>query len=1187
MHFSRVAVLAAIFSATLFAQEFRSTISGVVTDPSGAPIGGAKVVATETRTGVKTPTVSDAAGKYTMPFLAPGQYQITAQAQGFKEAKRTDLALGADERPVIDFRLEVGDVSTTVSVSADIPLLNTDNASVGQAITTKQIEEIPLNGRTPLMLAELAIGVTPTASPTLVHPFDLGGPAAFSVAGTPSQGSELLMDGVPDETWDGRVAYNPPVDAVQEVRVKAFDSDASFGHTGGGTMNQVLKTGTNGLHGSLWEFNQPSDMVANDFFRNRSGQDLQITHFNQYGLTVGGPMVLPKIYNGRNKLFWFFAFEGLKDGQPNPTFLTVPTDAERQGNFSALLPLGSQYQLYNPNSAVLNGTTVTRSPFPGNIIPQNMLSPIALNYMKLYPEPNVTVGVGATGTNNYSSSATTTDNYSNELGRLDYNLSDKDRMFFDIRTATETQQKNNYFANPAEGSLLYRKPLGTTFDNVYVINPTTVADVRLNFTRLAETHALPSTGFDPTSLGFPSYISGDSQYLQMPIASLSTFQSLGASGASNYPSQSLQLFGDVVKTVGNHTIKFGADARQYRMNFIVDGNSTGTYSFANTWVRASSSATSTVAQGQDLASLLLGLPTSGSFDVNSFGSFYNYYAALFVQDDWRVSRNLTVNFGLHYDHDGAVHEKYGRTVDGFDPTDPNPIAAAAMANYAKNPIAQIPVGAFKVPGGLDFASPSNNAIYQNTSHLVSPRVGFAWSPEALKGTVIRGGFGMFVAPVTIASLAVTGAYSTTPVLAQEGFSQTTAMTVTNNNFVSPAATLANPFPGGILQPTGSSLSLATFNGQNISYINPQMKNPYSLRWDLGIQHTLGKNTVIEVAYIGNHSVHTPITVTQINGIPRQYLSTLPTRDAATNSLLTGTVANPFVGLLPNSSNLNGSTTALVNLLAPYPEFPVGDSSGGWSGSGGVLEQLADEGRSYYHSLNIRLERRLSKGLSTIVNYGYSKLIEQDSWLNDSDGQPEKRVSPFDHPQRIVLALTYDLPVGRGQLVNIHSRALDAVIGGWHLNSVYIYQIGQPLNWDNGSTTTPGDYVYYGGPGALAASLNNQQANTTAAGTALPAFNTSLFATSSTNAFAYHIRTFSTTFPNIRQDAINEWDPSILKRISFTEKTYLQLRFEFFNMLNHPNFAAPGTLSATSSAFGVITAVANRPRTIQLGARFVF
>jgi hypothetical protein len=402
--------VASLFSAALFCQEFRSTISGEVTDASGSPVTGAKVVATETRTGVKTTTVTDTTGKYAMPFLAPGAYEITAQAQGFKETKRTDLALGADEHPVIDLKLQVGEVTTQVTVSGDVPLLNTDNASIGQAISTKQVEDMPLNGRTPLMLAELAIGVTPTAAPTLVHPFDLGAPAAFSLAGTPSQSSEILLDGVPDETWDGRVAYNPPVDAVQEVRVQAFDADASFGHTGGGTMNQVLKTGTNGLHGSLWEFNQPSDMVANDFFRNRAGEGLQILHFNQYGLTAGGPVVFPKLFNGRNKLFWFFTFEGLKDSQPAPTFVTVPTDAEKQGNFSALLPAGSQYQLYDPASAVMNGTIITRTPFPGNIIPQTELNPIALAYMKFYPEPNVTVGVGATGTNNFSSPATTTDN---------------------------------------------------------------------------------------------------------------------------------------------------------------------------------------------------------------------------------------------------------------------------------------------------------------------------------------------------------------------------------------------------------------------------------------------------------------------------------------------------------------------------------------------------------------------------------------------------------------------------------------------------------------------------------------------------------------------------------------------------------------------------------------------------------
>lgn len=1183
---SYVAVLVIFLPLAAFGQEFRGAISGVVTDPTNAPVVGVKISATEVRTATRTQTVSNSAGQYTIPFLAPGQYEIAAQVQGFKEFVRKDMNLGAGDHPVIDIHLELGDTSQSVEVTADVPLLNTENATTGEAITTRQVEDIPLNGRTPLMLAELAIGVVSTTTPTLVHPFDLGSPAAFSVAGTPSQTSELLMDGVPDATWDGRAAYNPPVDAVQEVRVKAFDPDASFGHTGGGTMNQVMKTGTNGLHGSLWEFNQPSDMVANDFFRNRNGLGLQITHFNQYGLTAGGPVVLPKL-NGRNKLFWFFAYEGVKDSQPGNTSLTVPTDAERQGNFSGLLPAGSQYTIYDPSTAVQSGTTISRSPFPNNTIPQSQISPIAQAYLKLYPEPNVMVG-SPTAVNNFLANATTIDNYNNELGRLDYNMSERSRLFFDVRNAAETQSKNNYFGNPSEGSLLYRNPLGSTLDEVYTANPTTVADVRLNFTRLAEAHALPSTGFNPTQLGFPSYIASDSPYLQMPVISLSTFQSLGASGASNYPSQSLQLFGDLVKIKGNHTLKFGADVRQYRMNFIVYGNSTGTFSFNNSWTRASSSASSTVAQGQDLAALLLGLPGSGSYDLNSYGSFYNYYAAGFIQDDWRITRTLTIDLGLRFDHDGAVDEKYGRTVDGFDYTTQNPIATEAIAAYGKNPIPQIPVGVFNVPGGLQFASPGNNGVFQNTSHLVSPRLGFAWSPAKLHGkTVVRGGFGMFVAPVTIASLAVTGAYSTNPILAQEGFSQTTQMVVTNNSYLSPASTLANPFPAGLVAAAGSTAGLATYLGQAVNFLNPEMKNPYSERWDLDIQHTFGKDTMLEVAYIGNHAVHLPITVTQLNGIPRSYLSTLPVRDAAVNTTLTVTVPNPFQGLLPNSSNQNGSTTALANLLAPYPEFPVGDSASGWSGSGGVLEQDLSLGRSYFHSLNVRVEKRLSRGLTILANYGYSKLIEQDSWLNDSDPVPEKRVSPFDHPQRIVTAISYDLPFGRNRAVDIRSRWLDAVAGGWRINSVYTWQIGAPLVWANGSTTSPGDYVYFGGPGVLPASYNNRQVSTTSANVPFAAFDTSQFVTNSSNTFAYHIRTFSTTFPNIRQDGLNEWDPSMLKNFNFSEKKYLQLRFEFFNAFNHPTFSAPGTLSATSSSFGVITSQANRPRTIQLGARVVF
>ena len=365
-----------------------------------------------------------------------------------------------------------------------------------------------------------------------------------------------------------------------------------------------------------------------------------------------------------------------------------------------------------------------------------------------------------------------------------------------------------------------------------------------------------------------------------------------------------------------------------------------------------------------------------------------------------------------------------------------------------------------------------------------------------------------------------------------------------------------------------------------------MKSPYSLRWNFGIQHTFKANTMLEVAYIGNHSVHLPISVTQLNAIPAQYQSTLPVRDAAVNTTLTTNVANPFSGLLPNGGSLNNSTTALSNLLAPYPEFPSGSSASGWSGSSGILEQELSLGRSYFHSFNVRLQQRLSKGLFVIANYAYTRLIEQDSWLNATDPVPEKRVSPFDHPQRFVLALSYDLPVGRNQAINIRSRWLDAVAGGWRLNSVYNFQVGQPLIWANGSTTSPGDYVFFGGPGVLPQSLDNRQTNTTAAGSPISTFNNSLFATVSTNTFSFHIRTFSTTFPNLRQDGLNEWDPSILKNIHVTEKAYFQLRGEFFNMLNHPTFAAPN-LQATNASFGVISAVANRPRTVQLGARFVF
>src|ERR1039457_3659755 len=562
-------VLALVFlflPSFLSAQEFRGSFSGTVTDAGGSNVPNAQIAATETNTGTKSSTVSNSGGQYTLPFLSPGTYTITAELPGFKRYSREKVQLGAGDHQVNDIHLEIGDVTTTVNVTAEAPQLNTENASVGQAITTKEVADLPLNGRTPLVLASLSIGVLATGQPSLIHPFDSAAAAGWSIGGTPAQVNEILINGSPDATWDGRLAYSPPADAVEEVRTKAFDTDAAFGHTGGGTINQVLKSGGNSLHGSLSEFNQPNTLSANNFFNNQKGLKNSVTHYNQYTITAGGPVWIPKVFNGRNKLFWFFAYEGLPDSQPNSTPLTVPTDDEKKGDFSALLKLGTKYQLYNPFSGTLTGTTVNRTPIAGNIIPANLLSSINANYLKYLPSPNVSGQ--ADGTNNFLSTAPTPDDYKNALGRLDYNLSDRDRMFFDVRHTDYSQTKNNYYNNLTTGSVLTRSNIGTSFDNVFTVNATNVIDLRFNFTRMDEAHPSPSAGFDPSSLGFPSYFNANSQYPQLPTATFATATGLTTMGfgtnGNKLPSQSAQIYGTWSTIKGAHSLRFGVDRSEER-----------------------------------------------------------------------------------------------------------------------------------------------------------------------------------------------------------------------------------------------------------------------------------------------------------------------------------------------------------------------------------------------------------------------------------------------------------------------------------------------------------------------------------------------------------------------------------------------------------------------------------------------
>ncbi len=1178
----------------MYSQEFRAAISGTVTDPSGAGISGAKITVTETRTSTKNQSVADASGKFNVLFLLTGDYDIAVSAPGFKDYVRKAMHLGAGDHPVIDVPLQLGDAAQTVEVTADSPLVNSENASVGQAITTKEVEDFPLNGRSPMMLAQLAIGVIMSpynSTSTVQQPYDRSNP--FSIGGTPTQTSEIMLDGSPNETWDNRSAYTPPVDAVQEVRVKVFDTDTAFGHTNGGTINMVLKTGTNSIHGTAYEFNQPTYLTANNFFNNRNGLGNPATHFNQYGLTAGGPVFIPKVFNGKNKLFWFVSWENDVNSQPNTAFMSVPTAAEKVGNFAQILKTDGT-QLYDPYSNAQTGTTIKRTPYPNNQIPSSEFNPIAVKYLQFYPAPNVLPGGSTTarpdGYDNFGTTANATNNANSELGRLDYNMSDKSRLSFDVRHNNLFATKNNYLNNIASGTITNAQNWGASLDEVYTLNATNILNLRLNFTSINENNSDPSVGTNPTDYGFPAYMAANSTRLALPYMYFSTstaYASLGTNGAAKHPSQSWQLFGTWTRVQGAHTLKVGFDGRQYRLSTITYAESSGGFNFAdNRWV-GSSNSTSAIAMGQDMAQFLLGLPDQGFYDVNTTGSWYAYDFSGFVQDDWRVKSNLTVNIGLRFDHNGPYNEKYGRTVDGFAAGTQNPIGPAAIAAYALHPAAQLPASQFMVNGGLLYPQNGGTAVYQDTSHLASPRVGLAWTPEKLHGkTVIRAGFGMFASPSTIAYLAQNGNYSSNPQINQEGFSQETTMTVTSNNYLYPGpATLSNPFPTGLIAPSGPSAGLKTFLGQELTFLDPLMKDPYSLRWNLGLQHTLSADTMLEVLYIGNHAVHIPIQFTQLNGIPRQFLSTSPVRDTALNTALSASIANPFVGLYPGAA----ATASVAQILSRYPEFPLGYTNGGFSGSGGILEENNPVGSSYYDSLNVHILKRLSSGLSLTGNYIFSKLMEEDTWLNDTDLRPEKRIGVFDHTHRGVIAFSYDLPVGHGRQFDMHSRWLNTALGGWLVNGIYTVQTGQPVTWMGTSSTTIGDVPYYGAP----IDYNARQTNG-------PAFNLSAFtppicqgdagaalsACITANQFVYHVRTFSTTFSSIRGDMTNQVNASVLKKFDIREKMYLQLRFEVFNLLNHPSFSFPN-VAPTNSAFGLITGQSNQPRSVQCGARFVF
>jgi hypothetical protein len=1197
------------------AQEFRGSLTGTVTDPNGAALPGATVEIRNVETNVANTATTNDDGNYSFPLLNPGKYTLTVTAQGFSNATRENIEIRVADKLTLDVPLSVTGVGETVTTVASAPVLETGSVSTGTTISTQQIAELPLAEGTAYQLATLAPGVAYTGNPQFVGPTSNGNLAAFRTNGATGS-NQITLDGSPNYAFDGGVGFSPPSDAVQEFKVQTSQFDAQQGYSAGATVNVAVKSGTNSLHGSGWYFNRDRSRTANSFFANRAGQERPERTYHRFGGVVGGPVRLPGIYNGKDRTFFFTTYERLKDNIAEPQLLTVPTARMRTGDFSELIndrtniASANNTVIFNPFAPTVaaNGT-VTRASFgcptsgavtaafPNcNVIPTGLLNPVALAALSYYPLPNTT-GSGLGGLqNNFFANQNRVQNYRAWLTRLDHRISDRQSIFGKYYHSFNPEDRQDAFGVvndfPITGGFEDRTNDGGSVDYTNTLTNSTVLDVRLSFNRF-EQQRRPAAAFDPASLGFAAAtVNAFRGYQYIPRfiitnldATRNTRSTLGAQRSDwNEGRTRPFMMGAIQPTVtqltGNHTMRYGYDYRNTRENFITNNYQGGSFSFDGVFTSpASNSNTATRnAYGRDVAAFILGLPSSSVIDNPQSYSVQSNYHGFFFQDDWRVTQKLTLNLGLRYELEMGLTERFDRIQRGFDFTTPTSVDAAARAAYTTTYNAQsaanraflVAPDQFRVVGGITFADANNRSTWDADKSNWQPRFGAAY--QLNDKTVLRGGFGIFMAPFQVE----------TPL--QAGFATGSQNPITVNNGATFLYNLTNPFPGGspsLLAPQGSSLGLLTSIGQALGatdapLIPVERKNAKFARMVVGFQRELPGQFVVEANFVSSWGYDQSVN-RNINFVPRQFLGADEATANTANTNLSATIANPFLGRLAGTnSTLNTATTITrATTLTPFPQF------------GNVFVQEYN-GTNRYNALQTQVNKRFSRDFSLTMTYTYSRLREQISYLNPSDTELEDRVSIADRPHRFTLAETWVLPIGRGRAFGKDmNRVLDAVVGGWQVNGTYEWQSGEPLALNN-------NLFFEGDLDSLTARIGDSNGSGQKYGIDIPA----IYNVNGPNAprlitlNSFGLRNVPTALDNIRNQPYSIANLSLSKNFQVGEGKRLQFRAEAINAFNHPYFGAgiglnPGSSTAPNAAFGFVTAQRNNPRDIQLGAKFTF